>query len=192
MRFPVHLCHSSPVQIVFTAFLSLMISLPAQARPPKHPHHPPHPGWFPGSPVPNPHGPDFFDGPHLPESVVFSVIAGITYAVVNGQYYRHEGRRYVYVGSAPQPPQTTVIVNTAEESSTNTTSTTQPATVTATTSSANTATATHPLSPGTIVSQLPGKVKKVTIDQRVFYVSQQTWYLALAGKQGYVVVQPQL
>ncbi|CAG8999193.1 MAG: hypothetical protein CENE_01162 [Candidatus Celerinatantimonas neptuna] len=146
---------------------SVLFTLPANAHPPG-----PHSGWFWD-------GPGHGHGPFLPDGVAFAVIAGITYAIVDGQYYRHQGNQYIYVGDKPtQPSQTTVVFNSSNNNthSITTTDTNDQDTL---------------FSPGTIVSELPGKSKKVTINHRQYFVSHHTWFVKLASP-GYVVVKAQL
>lgn len=143
-----------------------LMTTPVQAHPPG-----PHPGWFWDGPGHGRH-----HGPFLPDGAAFAVIAGMTYAIIDGQYYRHQGNQYIYVGDSPVPSQTTVVVhssdnNTSSESISNNQDTL--------------------FSPGTIVSQLPEKYKKVTINHQQYFVSHHTWFVKLANR-GYVVVKPQL
>lgn len=110
--------------------------------------------------------PPYYFGYSLPQGVALALLAGVTYAVVDGMYYyRKEGDRYIYVSTPPAGTYTVV------EKAASTTS-----------SSA--------LEPGTIVSQLPKSAKKVEYQGQAYYVVGENWYLPVSGNSigNYVVV----
>lgn len=110
---------------------------------------------------------------YLPAAATFAVIAGITYAIVDNNYYKQSGDTYVYVEQPPAVTNTTVV--TASNNNT---------TVVATTNTV--------LPLGSIVNALPSGAQAVTVGQSVFYVSQGQWYAKLTGQNQFVVVAPQI
>lgn len=153
------------ISALLTAIIAgtTMIAIPAQAQP-GGPPGPGGPGWFWA-------GPHHHHGPFLPDDVAWSIVAGVTYAIIDGNYYRREGPRYVYVTPPTHQPVQKVIIEHSN-------------------SSADKASTT--ILPGTIVDKLPNQVKKVTVNNKVYYVAGDIWYVAMANGQGYVVVPAQL
>lgn len=110
---------------------------------------------------------------YLPAAATFAVIAGITYAIVDNNYYKQSGDTYVYIEQPPAVTNTTV--------------------VTAPNNSTTVVTNTNTVLPlGSIISTLPAGAQTVTIGQGVFYVSQGQWYARITGQNQFVVVAPQV
>ncbi|MFM2480539.1 DUF6515 family protein [Celerinatantimonas sp. YJH-8] len=118
------------------------------------------------------------NGPSLPEAATFAIISGITYAVINGAYYRHEGERYIWVSNQPPAQNTTIIVNDPNRPQ-----------VTESDDEPNGSSGDYTL--GSIVEELPDSAKEVSINDRQYFVSHHHWFIALED-QGYVVVKSPL
>lgn len=108
----------------------------------------------------------YYYGYNLPTGVALAVLAGVTYAVVDGMYYyRQAGDRYVYVERPPAGSYSVVEAPTPSSSSA--------------------------LGPGAIISNLPVSAKKVEYKNQTYYVVGENWFLKVAGDHdsGYVVVK---
>ena len=112
----------------------------------------------------------FYYGYNLPTGVALAVLAGVTYAIVDGMYYyRQTGDRYVYVERPPAGSYTVVETHNASSHS-------------------------SALEPGTIISNLPVSAKQVEYKGQAYYVVGENWFLRVASNQdsGYVVVRSPL
>lgn len=188
------------VAATMMATVNVAQAAPLEYRPVHKPHHPvqkPYlkpnhkpvwkpahkPAWKPNRPgyrppvVVLPSKPHRPHRPHykkwdLPKVATFAVIAGLTYAVINDQYYEQKGDTYVHVDNAPNGTTTTV--------------TTSPSTTVTTVAPSSGVAA------GTMVDMLPSYTKAVTVNGATFYVAAGTWYAPIQGMKKYVVVEPQL
>ena len=145
-------------------------------RPPGHrpPLHRP-PAYRPPLFRPPAYRPPIYRPPHrpirphyrrwdLPEIATFSVVAGVTYAIVDNLFYKKQGDQYIYV---EQPPVN--IINTTVTTSPN---------------------SGYP-GLGTVIHGLPLGATSVVVNGVSYYVAGGVWYAPMAGTNQFIVVSPQ-
>ncbi len=120
----------------------------------------PHP--IPPGPSPVHHPRNVYERQSLPDAVSFLLLSGITYAVIDGLYYREQGDKYIYVENPPVQADAPSY-NIVKKSNI-----------------------------GQIVNVLPGDSKTVSVDGVTFYVSGSRWYAPIASSHKFVIVDPQL
>lgn len=144
------------------------------------PQHPTRPPWHHRRPGHHPPGVIVIDRPyrhplppryhhfyhrhHLPDGVKLAILAGVTYAIIDDLYYfRQQGNGYAFVAQPPRGEYQLVEEKTDNED----------------------------LAPGTLVTALPAKVKKVIYNHQVYLVAGNTWFLPVKGTSTgqYVVVE---
>ncbi len=95
---------------VIAPLLALSLVLPGVAM-----AHPGGPGWGGGGPGWGGGGPGWGGGRHggfLPDLATGVLIGGLTYYLLNGQYYQRQGTQYVVVNPPPQSaPQSTQVLD---------------------------------------------------------------------------------
>ncbi len=144
------------ISVILGAIILAVTTTPVSARPqpvPPPSHHynnPPH------------HSYNRLD---LPTTAAMLLISGITYAVVDGLYYKEQGDNYIYVNNPPVTQQQTTVTTT---------------------------TTTKTTGIGQITRSVPHSAKTVIVDGVTYYVANGTWYAPIAGNQKFVIVEPQL
>lgn len=111
----------------------------------------------------------------LPENARMAIVDGVSYAIINGYFYRQQQQRYVYQPQSPLNKNKITIVEGAQSHRRE-----------------RTITLTKKPEIGSIVQQLPKDAIAVSIANAHYWVKDSSWYIKRAEDGRFAVVQSPL